>query len=116
MKTYKLSKLITKPEHRLKALIKKHWCKIIRLERIVHDSKDFNIPLSCVTISAIEDNKKHYHHELFKISDLWNFKFNDKYLGSLGSRCYKDNYSKELIEQLNKEMRIKNKKENIYKK
>ena len=115
MKTYKLSKLINKPEHRLKALMKKHWCKIIRLERIIQDSKDFNVPLSSVTICDTEDKKKHYYHELFKISDLWNFKFNDKYRGSLGSRCYKDNYSKELIEQLNKEKRIKNKKENIFK-
>ena len=103
MKTHKLSKLIGKSEKRLKILMRKQLRKITRLDTILRDSKTFDVPLSVVTISDIEDKIKHYHTEAFKMSDLWNFKFNDKYRGSLAHRCYKDAASKELVEELNKE-------------
>ena len=103
MKTHNLSKLIGKSDKRLMILASKQLGKVMRLETIIKDSKIFNVPLSPVTVSDIEDKIEHYHKEVFKMSDLWNFKYNDKYKGSLGHRCYKDATSRELVEKLNKE-------------
>ena len=105
MKTHKLSKLIGKSDKRLMILARKQLRKVARLETIIMDSKIFNVPLSVVTISDIEDKIVHYNKEMFKMSDLWNFKYNDKYHGSLAHRCYNDVASKELVEELNKENR-----------
>jgi len=105
MRSYRLSQLVDKTERRLKALMHKEMHKIRRLEIILINSKEFNVPLSPVTISDIEDKIEHYRKELFKISDLWNFKFNLKYRGSLGHRHYKDAASKELVKQLNNEQK-----------
>jgi CCR4-NOT transcriptional regulation complex NOT5 subunit len=80
----RLSQLENKPEHRLKAMMKKHWGRIGNLESIIRNSKTFNIPLSPITENAIQDKIKYYQKELFKISDVWNWKYNDKYKGGLG--------------------------------
>ena len=118
MKTHKLSKLIGKSDKRLMILARKQLRKVVRLETIIEDSKIFDVPLSVVTISDIEDKIAHYNKESFKMSDLWNFKYNNGYHGSLGHRSYKDAASIELVEELNKERnnerRIKNRKENIF--
>lgn len=103
MKTHKLSKLIGKSEKRLKILARKQLCKVMRLETIIRDSRVFDVPLSPVTVSDIEDKIKHYHREAFKINDLWNFKFNNKYCGSLSNRYYSDAASKEQVKKLNAE-------------
>jgi len=80
----KLSQLENKPEHRLKAMMLKQWDRISRLESILNNSKTFNIPLSPVTENAVKDKIEHYQKELFKINDVWNWKYNDEYKGGLG--------------------------------
>ena len=80
----RLSQLENKPEHRLKAMMRKYWSKITRLEAILNNSKTFDIPLPHVTESAVNDKIEYYRHELFKINDVWNWKYNNKYKGGLG--------------------------------
>lgn len=61
------SKLETKSLKRLNIIIKKYNYKIKRLENIILESQMFNIPLSQVTLSAIEDKIDFYERERYKV-------------------------------------------------
>lgn len=80
----RLSQLENKPEHRLKAMIKKHWMRIRKLEDILINCRTFNIPISIITENAINDKIEYYRHELYKINEVWNVKYNDAYKGNYG--------------------------------
>jgi hypothetical protein len=80
-----VSKLEDKKEHRLKAMMTKYISRIAKLESILKNAKTFNIPLSIITENAITDKIVFYRKELYKINDMWNVKYNDKYKGSLSN-------------------------------
>jgi hypothetical protein len=79
----KLSHLENKSEKRLKALNKKYWGKIRRLESIVINARDFNIPLNNISVNAINDKITFYLKEIFKITNIRNVKFNPDFKGRL---------------------------------
>lgn len=103
MKKYRLTQLINKPEHRLKAIMRKFLFNIRRLDTIKKEFHDFNIPMNVISENDIKDKIKHYYREYGKVNEFRNWKFNDKYMGDLSWRYYRFHpESLELVNELNK--------------
>lgn len=79
------SQLKDKPKHRLNAMVKKFWSRIIELNCIVKECKKFGIPMGDDALEKINERKKYYHEQLYRVNNVINVRFNDGYKGSLGS-------------------------------
>ena len=63
---------------------KKAIYNVRRIDGIRQEMEAFGIPYGIVTENAIEEKRKYWFHEFFKLNDFWNWKFNNSYKGDLG--------------------------------
>lgn len=79
----RLSQLEDKSKGRLKSMKRKHHYRIDRLKSILREADSFGIPLSVVTENAVRDKIDYYRRELYKIANVYNYKYVHDYKGGL---------------------------------